>query len=245
MPTPIPHNRSNWFDTYMSWLLNPSRFGGGSGSGISGHSTLAAKIIAHWKMNETSGTRVDSHASNDLTDGSSVGYATGKIGNAVDFDGSTDYLYIADNADISFGDEDFSFTFWWNPDNVALNREIFAKGGTAEYRVMQRSDGKIRLNVLATSVDSTETLSAGTWYFVHAYHDAAGNVMGVSINNGTPNTLSHSSGCTDGSGDLVFGARNASTNYVDGQLDSVSFWNALLTSGELADLYNSGAGLDY
>jgi len=36
-------------------------------------------LVSLWELNETSGTRYDAHASNDLTDNNSVGYALGKI----------------------------------------------------------------------------------------------------------------------------------------------------------------------
>lgn len=233
----------------MSWLLNSHRFGGGGG--ISGHSTLAAKLVAHWKLDETSGGRNDSKGANHLTDNNTVGYAAGKLGNAADFvAANSEYLSIADNADVSFGDEDFAFSFWWNPDNVALNRNIFSKGATDEYDCLQFSTGQVRWRVenssgTADTVDSTETLSAGTWYFVYCYHDAAANVIGISIDNGAEATAAHTGGARDSSGAFILGANATPTNYVDGQLDSLSIWNAKLTSGELADMYNSGTGLDY
>lgn len=218
---------------------------------ISTHSTLAAKIIAHWKLNETSGTRSDSKGSNHLADNNTVGYAAGKMDNAADFiAANSEYLSIADNADVSFGDEDFAITFWWNPDNVALNRNIYSKGTFDEYDCLQRSDGKVRWRVENSSgttdfVDSTETLSAGTWYFVYCYHDAAANEIGISIDDGTPATAAHTGGARDSTGAFVLGANATPDNYIDGQIDSFSLWNDVLTAGEVTDLYNSGDGLDY
>ena len=42
-------------------------------------------LVSYWALDETSGTRYDSHGSNDLTDNNTVGYTTGVQGNAADF----------------------------------------------------------------------------------------------------------------------------------------------------------------
>jgi hypothetical protein len=52
---------------------------------------LADGVIAHWSLNETSGTRVDSTGSHNLTDNGGVSYETGILGNAATFTG-TKYL---------------------------------------------------------------------------------------------------------------------------------------------------------
>ncbi|MDA2917638.1 hypothetical protein MYX64_12505, partial [Nitrospinae bacterium AH_259_B05_G02_I21] len=81
---------------------------------------LLTDLKAHWKLNEASGTRSDSHGSNDLTDNNTVGQAAGKIGNAADFIRvNSEYLSIADNADVSAGDVDITWALWvWLDDNT-------------------------------------------------------------------------------------------------------------------------------
>jgi hypothetical protein len=65
-------------------------------------------LIAWWSMDETSGTRFDSHGTNALSDNGNVGTTTGVVGNAASFDGLDDYLSIADNLALSTGDIDWS-----------------------------------------------------------------------------------------------------------------------------------------
>ncbi len=45
--------------------------------------------VAHWPLDETSGTRADSVGSNDLTDNNTVLSATGMFGNAADFEATS------------------------------------------------------------------------------------------------------------------------------------------------------------
>ena len=70
-------------------------------------------LISHWPLNEVSGTRVDSHGSNDLDDVNTVTQAAGKIGNAAEFVNDNDErLRHDDNADLSGADVDWTFAIW-------------------------------------------------------------------------------------------------------------------------------------
>ena len=62
-------------------VIQQQAFGGGS--------TLLDGLVSWWSMDETSGTRVDSHGSNNLTVASADSYGTGKVGNSWSQDGST------------------------------------------------------------------------------------------------------------------------------------------------------------
>src|SRR5881394_1372626 len=70
-------------------------------------------LVAHWKLDQTSGLRADSHGGNDLADFNTVTFAAGKIGNAASFLGvNEESLGAADNAALSMGDIDFSIALW-------------------------------------------------------------------------------------------------------------------------------------
>lgn len=81
-----------------SRLPIPVRSPGGSSS------TLNDNLVAHWKLDESSGTRNDSKGANHLTDNNTVTSAAGKLGDAADFESSnSERLTLADNADMSLG----------------------------------------------------------------------------------------------------------------------------------------------
>lgn len=221
---------------------------------ISTHPTLASKIIAHWRLNEISGTRYDAHSSNHLTDYNTVGYAAGKIGNAAAFvSANSEYLRVADTADLSFGDENFSFTFWFYTNDLSKLQAAFYKGsdGNTEYEYLCRyfdSYQKFAFGVYYSGTSggivwSDVVPAANTWYFVYCYHNAATNEIGISLNNGAAQTASYSNGCHDGANPFSLG--RFLTSYLDGRLDSFSVWSDVLTASELADLYNNGRGMDY
>lgn len=218
---------------------------------------LTDSLISHWKLNETSGARNDAHGANHLTDNNTVGYAAGLMGNAADFEtGSSEYLSIADNADLSFADEDFAIAGWVNLESTGGYMALFSKGSADslylffEYVLAITSTGAPKFSVASaganTSVSWGSNLSTGTWYFLYAHHDSVNNQILLQVNNGAPVTASCSHGCKDGSAAFYLGAfSGGGGSYYDGLMDSVSVWNRCLTSDERTTLYNSGAGLDY
>lgn len=218
---------------------------------------LTDSLVAHWKLNEASGTRNDSHGANHLTDNNTVLSAAGKIGDGADFESTnSEYLSIADNADVSLGaDVDFTWAMWFKPESTAAQRGLIGKRsgtapGNAEYRIEHSSAGVLQFIVgngtTGATLTSTTTFSAGTWYFIVCWHDSVANKLFVQVNNGTPDEVAWSGGTQDTSSGLEIGRLPTSAGTaLDGVLDSVSFWKRALTSDERTALYGSGSGLDY
>ncbi len=76
---------------------------------------LLNNLIAHWKLDESSGNRADSHTNGlTLTDNDTVPSATGKVyGLAADIEiGNTEWLSRVSESLLQFGDIDFSFDAW-------------------------------------------------------------------------------------------------------------------------------------
>lgn len=222
-----------------------------------GSSTLNNSLIAVWKLEETSGTRNDSKGTNHLTDNNTVASATGKLGTAADFEvANSEYLSIADNTDLSTGDIDFTFAFWVQLESKAANMTLVMKqgaAGTREYAVTYLlSSDRFRFAVsndgTATTTINADALgvpSTATWYFVVVWHDATANTINIKINDGTTNSVSHTTGVFDGTVAFTMGATATPNTYHDGLLDNVYFWKRVLTAGEMTELYNSGNGKDY
>lgn len=213
--------------------------------------SLLDDLISHWKLNEASGTRADAHGSNDLTDNNTVGVGTGKLDNAADFERDTsEYLSITDNADLSTGDVDFTVAGWVKFETAgATNVGVMGKWAqpVREYGI-DIASGKFRWIVSHDSTNAvvatdTTSVTTGVWYFVVAWHDAANNQIGISVNDNTPTTVSHSSGVHNGAAEFRLGRFDAT--HMDGLLDSWSFWKRVLTAAERTALYNGGDGLDY
>lgn len=216
---------------------------------------LTDNLIAHWQLDETSGTRYDAHGSHDLTDNNTVGYTTGKLSNAASFaSANSEHLSGADHADLSMGDVDFTIALWCYVDASSGGHQLIHKGTSwatgrrVEYGLyVSGSSGEVMLRV-GNNTDFTDvsaSMGTGGWHFLVAWHDAANDQIGVQVDNGTPATASRTGGSWDSSSSLYLGSALGTVNYLNGHLDSVSIWKRMLTSQERSDLYNSGSGLDY
>lgn len=216
-------------------------------------------LVSWWTLNETSGTRYDSHGTNHLTDGNTVSYAAGKKGNAADIEeANNESLYHDDNADLSFGTGVYgTIGFWIKPETVTGLRNIIAKrGGSApnEYFVRFENNSKLTWTVgsvasngstlTTVQADTFGVLSVGTWYFVAVKYD--GSKIYIRINN-SEDSVSYSSDIYDYTRIFTVGMLTAgySVEKYDGLIDELFFYKRALSSDEISWLYNAGAGRTY
>jgi len=218
-------------------------------------STLRTDLVSWWSLDEESGTRVDSHGSNDLTDVNTVGFGTGKAVNAADLIlANNEYLQKLVPSSMSQGHSDFTIALWMNLDAVSGNQGI-THNGTVGSIGGDWTDWELAMigNDLyfygmgdgTTNSVVWDNLSTGTWYFVVAWLDATANLLKIQLDNGSvqsaaSGTLLHK----DFDHGFWLGLRSA-IQPMGGLLDEVAFWDRMLTSDEITELYNSGAGIAY
>jgi hypothetical protein len=220
------------------------------------HYVLSDSLVAYWKLEETTGTRLDElsgcgGSGCDLTSNNSVGYTgSGKIGNAANFvRASSQYLSHSDDADLDSGDIDYTIATWVRISSVpADNAYIIAKanGSTDEYKIfyntsISKFDAAIGGTVLG---GAGSTPSTGTWYFLVMQHDSVNDLISLSVNNGTPATVSYSGGSPSGTSIFSIGSYGGYL-YWNGDIDSTGYWKRKLSGTEITTLYNAGAGCDY
>ena len=223
-------------------------------------STLLNDLVAFWKLNETSGARLDSVGANHLTDNNTVTSITGKVGNAAQFTAANlEYLSLADNADISTGDIDYTFAGWvfFNTTGTynLIAKDVDTPASSRDYTFDWNGEGggtntfRWYINGGAVLVSSTLTATINTWYFFTIWHDATAEQLAIEINNnGTVNTASTSGFTLQESGaQFRLGARAYSgfEGYLNGYMDAVGFWKRVLTSDERSELYNGGNGKEW
>jgi hypothetical protein len=219
---------------------------------------LTDNLMAFWELEETSGTRVDSHGNNDLTDNNTVTSNPGIVGTAAQFTlANTEYLSIADNTDLSTGDIDYTLQAWVRLDTKATLQVIAAKYGASgterEYhlRYNQSTDRfYFAVNDTGGTAQPVESNNFGapstaTWYCIHVWHDSVNNQVGIAVNAGTANTDAATGGSNNSSYAFQLGYSDQLGFALDGRLDQVGFWKRVLTSQERTELYNGGAGMTY
>ncbi len=230
---------------------------------------LTQNLISYWELEESSGTRIDSHSTNDVADNNTVTSGTGKQGTAAQFTNPSDngeYLSIADGSQSGLDiTSDLAFSVWVNADayqsgnhsglvakyhtgqggNVAYWSSIVNDGGTHKLDfIVHNGTSLSRTTITPTSGN----FSTGTWYHVVAsYNATAGSVdwyvNGTSTGSGTG---LHSS-ITNSSHPFTIGRGNegGADQGFDGRLDEVAIYDRTLDSTDVTALYNSGSGLSH
>lgn len=213
-------------------------------------------LIAYWKLDEAGAGRADSHGANALTDNNTVGGGTGKINGAADFiAANSEYLSRADNADLSFADDAFTFDGWFKADSLATSSVLakWASDGavaTCEYALRIVAGTSLNWRVgdgtANTDISHSTALSTATWYYFCVYHDPAANLIGISLDGGAFQTAAHSTGVLDGAAGFALGRTgDFAGQYYDGLIDEAGLWGRVLSLTEAQERYASGAGLAY
>lgn len=214
-------------------------------------------LQAWWELNETSGTRVDAHTNGlDLTEVNSVTSDTGIQGNAAEFvEANSERLYVASDAAIAFGDEDFSVCGWFKSSSSGtegLLGKWNAGTNSREYMLRIETSGALRWFVSPNGTSntnithSTTGLQDGSWHFFIVYHDSVNNLIGVSVDGGAFQTKAYSSGVDDGTQEFHIGYQGPTNGqYLGGLMDEVAIFSEVLSDDNRDWLYNSGSGRSY
>lgn len=207
--------------------------------------------VSAWKLTEASGTRSDSVGSNDLTDNNTVTQGTGNVyANCADFEASnTEFLSIADASQSGLAfTGDFSFIAWVKSESESLLNTIFSKwadAGTSNnqsyalyyYSVPDTFQWAVHNGGAsgASTVDWSGTLSPGSWYCVYCYYDASESEIGISVNDGTIVTASHTGGVNDSARSFIIGAFDnvSGRQPYDGLIGPVIAFDAVLAAAEV------------
>lgn len=226
---------------------------------------LTDSLISFWELEETSGTRYDSHGSNDLADNNTVTSNTGKVGTAAEFV-RVNAEYLSGAAGLNFSaDPGFTFSMWVYYDTLPSSSNMSPIGkwasGDGGYGINLRHDGtNYKANVTVyDSTTPTENLSGDvgtwspsvtTWYHVVWTFTESSYTSEVFIDASSIGTYTHtgySGTLNDSAGDFHIGNYYLSeTAYGwNGRIDQVGVWNRVLTGSEITELYNSGSGLSY
>lgn len=236
-------------------LLVLSTFGQGGmqpGPGTPHGSSLLTGLIASWKLDNLN----DSVGGNTLTNNNTATFNTGKIGNAVYLaEASSQSLSIADNADLSTGDIDFTIAFWVWLDTKTTTRWFLGKSNNfgpddVEYASwLNASLDRFRFAVnnyaVQVTADNFGSPPTGQWICIIVWHDAVGNTVNIQVNDGTVDSASYSGGTTDTGQAFRIGADNEPGFFHDGRIDNVNFAKRVWTAGERTFFYNGGTGREH
>lgn len=223
----------------------------------SSSSTLNTSLISYWKLDEASGTRVDSEptgTARNLTDNNTVDSTNGIISNAaLVIRANSESLSVADNVDLSVGiGESFSISAWvWMVSTNTRNMFVTKTSSLGdEYGLEWHDVGQWHFWFCTNGsqyfwvTNATQAANA-TWFHLAASFNAGTKAMSLSVNAGTAATWTQTTSPDTGGAPFYIGAYRGVGGggiFQDGRIDEVGFWKKVLSASEITELYNSGSG---
>ena len=193
-------------------------------------------LVAFWRLSDTS----DASGNGKTFTNTGATFSAGKIGNAATFDGNS---YLSTSALASFGGADFSVAGWFKDTSGTSERFLVAcgSGEAAFYIVRAGSQVKGSVNFDSELFVGSGANDAGWHFFAMTRSSTAKKIWLDTASATSTGTF----GNVNSPVPFVLGS-NAAGNYIRlvGQMDAVGLWNRTLSDGEIASLYNGGAGLE-
>lgn len=223
------------------------------------YSWISNGLVGYWSLDETASPAVDysGNEKNGTWTGTPAA-GTGKFGNAINLNGSTQYVSMGDqsNHDIALP---LSISVWINidalPSVAGHDYEIISKYGAAPNRQWTFAIGTDDILYFWKSHDGTNgeyvdslgytftSSDVGVWKHFTITIDSRGIAMlfvnGANTDSGSVTNVTLYSGAST---NLLIGARNNPANYFDGRIDEVRIYNRALSPSEAQSLYNWAPG---
>ena len=225
-------------------------------------------IIAHWKLNDNaaSATVIDDrgahngtyHGTGGTDDYTSAHSVAGKVGTALDFDGTQDYIEIADHADFTPVLTPFSISEWVNMRSFGyfIPASKWQDGSNKEWLLYTGTQKKIFFHMYDDSEDAYIGRTYGTslafyenkWTHFVATYDGGTLSSGIKIylNGNRVDDADSKSGSfvsVENLSQPVWIGRYA-TNYSNGQIDNVMIFDTELNIDQVKSLYSAGYGTE-
>ena len=202
-------------------------------------------LVGYWSFD---GKNMGTTSSRDLTNNGNTGWlingplrAAGKLGQALSFDGSNDYVSVSDNTALEPAIP-FSVSVWAKFTTTA-NTVVLEKDGNNGYSVQTLSSGLIMAsggagagNRITTSV----TTNNNQWHHAVFVVTGSNNGDGKAYIDGVDRTSeADPSAPLYSTGALVIGSRSGTVAF-PGLIDEVRVYNRALSDKEVRTLYNMG-----
>ncbi|MDD5627056.1 MAG: LamG domain-containing protein [Patescibacteria group bacterium] len=237
---------------------------------VPGDATSCAAPIAHWKMDEkkdntcSGGVNDVCNTSGNGNDGANTGGPVWKSaaschsGSCLSFDGTDDYVNVADSDNLSFTtgyptDTSATVCAWIKANSFSANSTIVSKVGSSyEWELYNVAGSGVGFWMLSSGGAPyigryAPFPSTNVWHYICGVYDGSKVVSGIKvyidgIRSDTSNDTSGTyAGCSNTNVPVNIGRRNVPDSYFNGLIDDVRIYNYVRTPAQIAWDYNRGA----
>jgi len=177
---------------------------------------------------------------------------------SIELDGVDDYVNVADNSNLSFGDgsndSPFSISAWVNIDNKNRFRIVSKYDSNLEYLLTTSGSGILVFNLYDNSNGSrisrriSSVMATNTWIHLITTYDGSSSSSGIKIYmNGSraDDTTSDSGSYTAMENTTApFEIGKTLSVVANGHIDEVSVFNSELSASDVTTIYNGGVPND-
>jgi hypothetical protein len=219
---------------------------------------LSDGVVSAWKMDETSGSVIDSAGSNTGTVTGTPTRNGAGLKSGYTFSG-TQFISCGDDSSLKVGHITVNAWIQTNP-GAGNYYPIFCHytyGASPYGNGIWCEEQYIRFYVHDSSTHalertgSTNIASASAWHMITCTAD--GSVIKIYVDGaletlqegGTSGSFPYDLAWTTGEIQFRIGYRDADDLYMVGKIDDVTVWDRALSAAEITSLYNSGDGLAY
>lgn len=218
--------------------------------------------VAYWNFEEGQGSTINDRSTNGRTgswNGSGGHWTSGKVGKAVKFNGTDDYINVPSSTGIKGGSGSMTFETWYMRTGSTgtvqtLLGKMFTNSDQATYFWYVSDAGKLTFQTTNGSVNGAQVFdstsspvsSNNVWYHLAVEYTWGNASSAVFYVNGVPYVGTWTVGTgnttfTDNSLDLYLGRIQHNSNFwLKGQLDEVLIYNYPRTQKQIIQDMNGG-----
>jgi len=200
-------------------------------------------LVGYWSMDEGSGSKAYDQSGNRNTGTAyssttpTASWADGKLGKALDFDGTDDYVNIPTASSINIT-SNITVSAWINI-KVWKEADVVESGNTGYMlwtapsqanKIVWGRQGSTAGQVLSVTTFNTKL---NTWYHIVGTHD--GTTLRIYVNGVVDNTKVAATSFSNGANLFIASGLDGKFN---GLIDEVRVYNRALSAGEVNRLYN-------
>lgn len=217
---------------------------------VSPTGALTSGLVGYWTFDgaDTTSTTATDRSGNSntgtLTNGPTV--TSGKLGQALSFDGTDDYVSVVDTASLRVTNN-FTFSFWFKPGNLSQsNTYIISRGQGANQTAILWEYTNNQVEFFGNGYTGSDprtgsgiTISDTDWHHIsYAYNGTtwSGYLDGTQVFS-TTRTFSLEGSAASG---FTMGSAASGSAFVNASIDEVRVYNTALTVAQIQSLYKAG-----
>lgn len=233
--------------TRISKVSTTPRASGALASGLVGHWTFDARdLLINVADSSGSGNK------GEIKGQAATTTAIGVFGQAIDFDGSDDYITMGDQNSLDFGTGDFAGCAWIKSTETSTDTIFGKRTGGGVGWLFRRDGSNDRLNLRVddgpaepdyNSTSGLVDINDGEWHHACFSVDRSADVTFYIDGNFAGNAdITASSGSLDNANPFCIGANNCDStpvNLWDGSIDDARVFNRTLSETEIVEIYKA------